>query len=77
MDDLTTFFCEKKKDLKIRFLEYGGAVKTRRSVLTYIYIIYYIKRRERRKHPTGDNYTHRFDLIFLFETKKFLTDRFL
>ena len=34
----------KKKDFKIRFLEYGVAVNTRRSVLTYIYIIYiYIK----------------------------------
>ena len=34
----------KKKDFKIRFLEYGAVVNTRRSVLTYIYIIYiYIK----------------------------------
>ena len=37
------FFCGKKKDLKIRFLEYGAVVNTRRSVLTYLYIIYYIK----------------------------------
>ena len=54
----------KKKDLKIRFLEYGAVVNTRRSVLTYLYIIYYIKRTERRKHPKGDNYTRRFVLIF-------------
>ena len=34
----------KKKDLKIRFLEYGAVVKTRRSVLIFLYTIYiYIK----------------------------------
>ncbi len=34
----------KKKDLKIRFLEYGAVVKTRRSVLLFLYTIYiYIK----------------------------------
>ena len=44
VDNFITFFCRKKKDLKIRFLEYGAVVNTRRSVLTYIYIIYiYIK----------------------------------
>jgi len=29
-----------KKDLKIGFFKHGVAVKTRRSVLIYIYIIY-------------------------------------
>jgi hypothetical protein len=47
------FFCGKKKDLKIRFFKHGEVVNTRRSVLTYLYIIYYIKRTERRKHPKG------------------------
>ena len=57
------FFCEKKKDLKIGFLKYGNAGNTRRSVLTYIYIIYNIKRKERRKHHR-DNYTHPFPSTF-------------
>ena len=42
MRDFATSFCRKKKDLKIRFLEYGGVVNTRRSVLLYIYIYIYI-----------------------------------
>ena len=42
----------KKKDLKIRFLEYGAVVNTRRSVLTYIYIIYNNKSTDRRVFTT-------------------------
>jgi len=48
-----TFLFVIKKDLKIRFFKHGAVVNTRRSVLTYLYIIYYIKRTERRKHPKG------------------------
>ena len=46
VDDFMTFFCKKKKDLKIRFFKHGAVVNTRRSVLTYLYIIYYIKERK-------------------------------
>ena len=42
MDDFTTNYKNKKKVLKIRFLEYGRVVDTRRSVLLYIYIYIYI-----------------------------------
>jgi hypothetical protein len=71
------FFCEKNKDLKIGFLKYGNAGKTRRSVLTYIYIIYNIKRKERRKHHR-DNYTHPFPSTFFWlKLKSFLRNSFL
>ena len=43
VDDNMTNLQRKKKDFKIRFLEYGGAVRTRRSVLLYIYIYIYSK----------------------------------
>ena len=44
VDDNMTNLQRKKKDFKIRFFKRGAAVKTRRSVLIYIYIIYiYIK----------------------------------
>jgi hypothetical protein len=42
VDDFATNHKNKKKDLKIRFLEYGRVVDTRRSVLLYIYIYIYI-----------------------------------
>ena len=42
VDDFITFLFVIKKVLKIRFLEYGGVVNTRRSVLLYIYIYIYI-----------------------------------
>ena len=42
VDDFTTNYKNKKRVLKIRFLEYGGVVNTRRSVLLYIYIYIYI-----------------------------------
>jgi hypothetical protein len=57
------FFCQKKR-FENRLFQTRKRGETRRSILTYIYIIYNIKRRERRKHPKGDNYTHRFVLIF-------------
>ena len=41
-----TNYKNKKKDLKIRFFKHGAVVNTRRSVLTYLYIIYYIKERK-------------------------------
>jgi len=44
VDDFTTNHKNKKKVLKIRFLEYGAVVKTGRSVLIFLYTIYiYIK----------------------------------
>ena len=71
------YFLSKKKDLKIRFFKRGAAVKTRRSVLTYIYIIYNIKRKERRKHHR-DNYTHPFPSTFFWlKLKSFLRNSFL
>ena len=42
VDDFTTNLKIKKKVLKIRFLEYGRVVDTRRPVLLYIYIYIYI-----------------------------------
>jgi hypothetical protein len=46
-------FVKKKGFENTLFQTRGSGKKTRRSVLTYLYIIYYIKRTERRKHPKG------------------------
>jgi len=65
VDDFTTNYKNKKRVLKIRFLEHGGVVNTRRSVLLYIYIYIYIYiSHSSHTKEGGDNYTHRFVLIF-------------
>ena len=65
MRDFMTFFCRKKKDFKIGFLNHGTAGTPARRILYYYIYIYIYKRKE-----SSHLYIHPFPLNFFFETKK-------
>ena len=68
VDDFITLLFVIKKVLKIRFLEYGGVVDTRRPVLIYIYIYIYIYK-GKKEHPKGITIHTVSSQFFLFETE--------
>ena len=70
MRDFVTFFCRKKKDFKIGFLNHGTAGTPARRILYYYIYIYIYKRKERRKL-----YIHPFPLNFFLKLKRVFTVR--
>ena len=68
MRDFVTFFCRKKKDFKIGFLNHGTAGTPARRILYYYIYIYIYKRKE-----SSHLYIHPFLSIFFLKLKRVFT----